>query len=230
MNTTPFAAAGSQRWLQVAVANAPELLDQALRRASAIDEDDSIDWKSPLAHEGFVEYRDGAVLRCLGIPALSKRPLTEFWPNGGPVWDALGKSRKGHLILVEAKAHIPEAASPPSKASQKSLQFIRKSLDEARRHYASRATADWSGSLYQYANRLAFQYLFSKVNGLPSRLVFLNFCNAADVGGPESEAQWHGATQLIHALLGLPDDLSKHGVFHAFVDARALLPKLPPES
>jgi hypothetical protein len=102
------------------------------------------------------------------------------------------------------------------------LKKIRQSLDEARRHYAPKATADWSGALYQYANRLAFQYFLAHVNRLPTRLLFLDFYNATDVQGPESEAEWRGATRLIHALLGLPPDLRKHGVFHAYVDARAL--------
>ncbi len=51
--------------------------------------------------------------------------------------------------------------------------------------------------------------------------MFLDFFNAEDVQGPESEAEWRGATRLIHPLLGLPPDLTKHGVFHAFVDARS---------
>jgi hypothetical protein len=180
-------------------------------------------WGSPLAAKKYEEYRDGAVLRCLGIKELSKRQLADFWPNRGPVWDALGRSRKGNLILLEAKAHIAEAASPRSMASEDSLRHIKRSLEESRKYFAPRAKAEWSGSLYQYANRLAFQYFFSKLNGLPSRLVFLNFCNAADVHGPESEEEWHGATRLIHALLGLPDDLSGKGVHHAFVDVRSLL-------
>jgi hypothetical protein len=216
----PFATAGSQRWLQIAIARTPRLLDESLHSAGAIDKGDSVEWKSPLSTEQFAEYRDAAVLRCLGVKKLPHRQLADFWPSRGPVWDALGISQQGKLLLVEAKAHIPEAASPPSKASPQSLAHIRHSLEEARRFYAPRATADWSGSLYQYANRLAFQYLFSQLNGLPSRLVFLDFCNAADVQGPESEAEWRGATRLIHALLGLPADLRGHGVFHAYVDAR----------
>jgi hypothetical protein len=198
------------------------LLNAELRRSGAIDHDESVMWKSPIASEGFIEYRDSAVLRCLGISGLPKRPLADFWPNRGPVWDALGVTTKGRFVLVEAKAHIAAAASPASTASPESLKRIRSALEEARKWYSPRANAKWDGSLYQYANRLAFQYFFSKVNGLPTRLVFLNFCNAADVSGPESEAEWHGATKLIHALLGLPDDLRRRGVFHAYVDARPL--------
>jgi hypothetical protein len=214
-----FARAGSQRWLQVAVARTPHLLDDAFRRAGAIDADDTITWLSPVANDSFVECRDGEVLRRLGIDSLPHRQLSEFWPRRGPVWDALGKSSQGQLLMVEAKAHIPEAASPPSKASEVPLALIRRSLEEARRFYAPRATVDWSGSLYQYANRLAFQYLFAHLNGLPTRLVFLDFYNAPDVEGPESEAEWRGATRLIHALLGLPASLDRHGVFHAYADA-----------
>ena len=174
----------------------------------------------PAATDGFAEYRDSAVLRCLGVDRLPNCSLAEFWPSRGPVWDALGVSQEGRLILVEAKAHIPEAASPPSRASVSSLAHIRRSLGEARSFYAPRATADWAGPLYQYANRLAFQYLFAHLNNLPSRLVLLDFYNASDVQGPESEAEWRGATRLIHALLGLPADLTRHGVFHAYIDAR----------
>ena len=218
----PYASAGSQRWLQIAVQEAPGLLDDALRKSGAIEAGDSVDWKSPLRTDQFAEYRDGEVLRCLGIAKLPTRSLAEFWPRRGPVWDALGRTKAGRLILVEAKAHIPEAASPPSQAQGDSLKLINESLIEARAHYAPKANADWSRTLYQYANRLAFQYLFAHVNRLPTLLVFLDFYNATDVGGPESEAEWHGATRLIHALLGLPADLSRHGVFHAYVDASAL--------
>ena len=217
-----FASAGSQRWLQIAIAKGANLLDESLRQAGAIEHDDSVNWACPRVEDNFAEYRDGAALRCLGIEKLPARQLSEFWPNRGPVWDALGKSNKGRLILVEAKAHIPEAASPGTKASESSIELIRSSLNEARSHYAPRATADWSGNLYQYANRLAFHYLLSHLNQRPSRLVFLDFVHAADVQGPESEHEWRGATRLIHALLGLPADLTRFGVFHAYVDVRRI--------
>jgi hypothetical protein len=231
MDTTAFAAKGSQRWLQIAVARAPGLLDVALRSSGAIGECETVTWGSPLAREDFAEYRDREALRCLGILDLAKRSLIQFWPPRGPVWDALGVASGRAKILVEAKAHIAEAASPGSKASEESLAHIRRSLEEARAWYGPRATADWTGPLYQYANRLAFHYLLSKLNGIPSRLVFLDFVNAEDVGGPATEAEWAGATQLIHALLGLPVDLRKFGVFHAYLDVgklRAALEDIPP--
>jgi hypothetical protein len=44
-----LATAGSQRWLQIAIARTPQLLDESLRTAGAIDKTDSVDWKSSLA-------------------------------------------------------------------------------------------------------------------------------------------------------------------------------------
>ena len=138
----------------------------------------------------------------------------------GPVWDALGISDKGLKILIEAKAHIAEAASPPSKATPESLELIRRSLAEARTWYAPKAKAEWSENLYQYANRLAFQYLLHKQNAISSRVVFIDFVNASDVGGPESEAAWKGATQLYACAAGITADIERFGVFHAYVDVR----------
>lgn len=221
MDNVAFALKGSQKWLQIAVAQR-SALEAALRRIGVIDTSETVSWRSPLAAHGFREYRDGEALRCLGIQELPARRLAEFWPARGPVWDALGVSSNGTPILLEAKAHIPEAASPGSKAEGPSSVLIRRSLAETRGYYAPRARADWFGPLYQYANRLAFHYLLSRLNGISSRLVFLNFCNATDVGGPHCQAEWEGATRLIHALLGLPSDLTKFGVFHAYLDVREL--------
>jgi len=217
-----YAEVGSQRWLQVAVNEAPHLVDAALIKAGAIEPGEHVQWRSPIAATRFEEYRDGAVLRLLGCQELTPA-LRDFWPNGGPMWDGLGVSSTGRLILLEAKAHIPEAASPASCASPESLLKIERALAEARALYAPRSNAVWSGTLYQYANRLAFQYFFNVLNGRDCRMVFLNFCNAHDVGGPQSPDEWRGATEMVHALLGLPSDLRRHGVHHAYLDVRQLL-------
>jgi len=215
-----FATAGSQRWLQIAVDRAPELLQSALRRAGAVKRNETVTWASPRAADGFKEYRDMAALTACGLaPTI---PLSQFWPARGPVWDALGRTSEGTAILVEAKAHIAEAASPGTRASEASKVLIETSLAAARRFYAPRAKAGWSGLFFQYANRLAYHYFLAHRNQLPTRLVFLYFVNADDVEGPMSEAEWHGASRLIHAALGLPKDLRRFGVFDAFVDARLL--------
>ena len=186
-----FASAGSQRWLQLAVNRKPQLLTSALQRSGAIGSRASVTWNSPLEADDFREYRDRtALLKAgVGVPNL-KKPLEQFWPARGPVWDALGLTSEGHPVFVEAKAHIPEAASPATKATAAASQdLIERSLCEARKFYAPRATANWSKLFYQYANRLAHQYFLIRLNDVPSALVFLYFLNADDMLGPMTKEE-----------------------------------------
>jgi len=138
------------------------------------------------------------------------------------VWDAIGITSEESPVFIEAKAHIPEAASPATNASPESRKLIKQSLEAARQFYAPRATSDWSSFFYQYANRLAYQYFLREMNGIKSTLVFLYFLNADDMLGPTSEEEWRGASHLIHAVLGVLKDLTAYGVFDAFLDTRLL--------
>jgi hypothetical protein len=213
---------GSQRLLQRAVNHRPELLHAALKRSGAVGRRESLRWASPLAVDQFREYRDSVALDRLGLTNRLKAPLNAFWPARGAVWDALGVAGQDRPILLEAKAHIPEAASPETKATPKSRELIEASLSQARRYYAPRSKTDWSRVFFQYANRLAFQFYLRDRNEINSSLVFLYFTNAVDMDGPTTEEEWQGATRLIHAVLGLPADLERWGVHHAYVDARQL--------
>jgi len=177
---------------------------------------------SPLESEKYHEYRDGAAFKRLGIQSRLGTPLSEFWPARGPVWDGLAVIGSGTPLLLEAKAHIPESASPGTKATPKSRTLIEKSLVEARRYISPRSKAIWSSTFYQYANRLAFQYYLRRVNDIRSRLVFLYFTNAVDVDGPRTVQEWKGAIRLIHSVLGIPAELKDFGVYEAFVDAKLL--------
>ncbi len=182
-----FALAGSQRWLQVAVNRKPQLLLSALQRSGAVGPGPSITWHSPLEADDFREYRDGRALAKAGITDL-KKPLEQFWPSRRPVWDALGTTPevKDHALFIEAKAHISETASPATRASATSRELIERSLGEARRFYAPRATAIWSNLFYQYANRLAHQYFLRLVDpGNYSRNGL--FCDGIPVLCGESE-------------------------------------------
>jgi hypothetical protein len=220
--TSDFAARGSQRWLQLAVNQRPELVNEPLRRVMGLGLDETITWVSPLAADACREYRDGDALRRVGIGELSTRPIKDFWPQRGPVWDGLARTASGRSVFVEAKAHIAEAASPGTRAGDSSRGLIVASLEEARRFYAPRATSEWSGTFFQYGNRLAHHYLLRVANGLPCALVFCYFINATDVGGPSSAIEWRGAIKLLHAVLGLPSDLEQHGIYDVFVDVRDL--------
>jgi len=200
----------------------PELLQSALHRSGAIGPREGLHWVSPLAGEDYCEYRDGAALKRLALEKRLRTPLSDFWPRRGCVWDGLGIAGDGRPVLVEAKSHLAEAASPGTKASEKSRVRIEQSLAEARRHYAPQSTADWSGVYYQYANRLAYQFFLKQTNAIQSSLVFLYFTHDVEMNGPASEEEWHGSSRQIHAALGLPADLKAFGVYDAFVDARLL--------
>ena len=213
---------GSQHWLQIAINRHPDLVQRALQRSGAIERPLTVAWHSPHKGDGYKEYRDQPALTLAGLRYLSGRALKDFWPARGPVWDAIGTASDGTPIFVEAKAHIPEAASPGSRANQESMLLIQQSLAEARRFYAPKASADWHGVFYQYANRLAHHYFLRKLNGIQAVMVFMYFTNAADMHGSTSELEWKGAIRLIHAVLGIPADLRASGVFEVFIDVREL--------
>src|SRR5208283_990903 len=101
---------GSQYWIQIAVNTGHEVLrgmvSDKLRKIQAQD----IDWKSPRATDQYVEYRDADFLELLGLKNHASS-LREFWPQGGPQWDALGITRQGQPLVVEAKGNISEMIS-----------------------------------------------------------------------------------------------------------------------
>jgi hypothetical protein len=215
-----FAKKGSQRWLQMAVNLRPEVLNAPLRSAMRLPAGAGIEWLSPLRHQKFVEYRDGATLDYCKV--LLKRPLHEFWPAGGPVWDGLAKTEGGDLLLVEAKAHIPEIVSGGTRASGARADKIRESLTRARNYFARNAEVDWSATFYQYANRLAHLHFLREDNGVPAHLVFIYFLNAGDVNGPRDRAEWEGAIKVVECYLGIRRTRLQKYVHKLFIDVRDL--------
>jgi hypothetical protein len=197
-----LAKKGSQKWLQILVNNRPDVLARELAPALRLAPGDQIRWLSPLESDAYSEYSDDAFLDRLNIN-LPKTSLEMFWPKRGPVWDGLGHTSRGDLILLEAKAHIAEMVSPPTAAGRTSLPKIRRSLNETKSFLGSKSLHDWASTFYQYTNRLAHLYLLRELNGLPTHLVFLYFINAADVAGPTTREEWEGATKLLHNFLGV---------------------------
>ena len=195
-------ARGSLKWIQEFVNNRTADLDAAIHTASDGRIATPLSWHSPLAEDEFAEYRDQVFLDRLDID-LSSRPLADFWPRFGPQWDALGTTAAGEPVLVEAKANIREIVSPPSGAADRSLEQIRTSLRESAEFLGASSSCDWSGTFYQYANRLAHLYLLHEVNGIDSWLVFIYFIGDDDVSGPGSEAEFRAALTVLHGALGL---------------------------
>jgi len=212
---------GSQKWLQVAIENnALSLNDPIAARLDIAPA--TIDWLSPLSDDDYAEYRDQAFLDRLDV-VLANRPLNEFWPRRGPQWDGLGRSEVGDLLLVEAKAHIGEMASPPSRASDRSLAIIGTSLAETQRYLNVPVGTNWTNTFYQYTNRLAHLYLLRVLNELPAWLVFVYFVGDADMNGPSAAAEWQAAIGGMYATLQLDHHhaLSKF-MIDVFVDVDGL--------
>lgn len=149
------------------------------------------------------EYRDQDFLNQIGIdnPEL---PLSSFWPANGPQWDALGVGDDNEVVLVEAKANVPEFVSPPTKAKDpKSLKLIEESLNETRVFMGVEAPADWKGALYQYTNRLAHLYYLREKLGKDAFLVWVYCVGDQDTQGPTSRREWQAAIQVAHEILGI---------------------------
>lgn len=214
---------GSQRQLQGYVNQHEATLSGAIMEAlpSRLEElGVCIRWVSPLAQDEYVEYRDKDFLRAVGIND-SEVELGKFWPRGGPCWDALGviSDRNGKLrpgvVLLEAKSHIPEIYGSGCQAGPHSLDLIERSLAAAKQWCGARADSNWTGSLYQSANRLAHLYFIQNRLRRPAWLVNLYFLN--DPIGPVDRDEWNVEIQKVKSSLGL--DAAVPGAIEIFLPA-----------
>jgi hypothetical protein len=192
---------GSQRDLQQLIENRPGLLNSRIKTSLGLSEQLEIEWVSPIPPD-YAEYSDDDFLRILDLDPNRIR-LNEFWPNGGPHWDALGKGNDGSIFLVEAKAHISEMVSSPSGAGEDSLNKIRGELERTKAFLHAKANVDWTTYFFQYANRLAHLQFLRFDNKLSAFLVFIYFIGDQDVKGPSTKEEWLGAIELVHSFLGI---------------------------
>ena len=227
--TDPAAAnRGSRRWLQVLVNCRPEMLNDAI--AQRLPElPDDVDWRSPLADDHYAEYRDQSFLDRLAgswyyrAPEQPQHDLADFWPRFGPQWDGLAVTDRGQILLVEAKAHIPEMVTAPTQARGESArQKIQDSLGRVKAFVNSKAPVDWATSFYQYANRLAHLYWMRQVNGHDAYLVNLFFINDREMNGPASEAEWQAAIRLQEVFLGVRQSSQTGYALDSWVGAHVL--------
>jgi hypothetical protein len=210
----PIGTKGSLAWMQALVNRYPDRLNTAVEAAMGADSG-SIRWVSPLADDDCAEYRDQGFLDKLGI-SLSRYSLTDFWPSGGPQWDALATTPTG-VVLVEAKAHLNELGSKCAAGSV-SLARIQESIRLVQRGIGLVGDADWTTQYYQYANRLAHLYLLRELNGIETDLVLLCFLNDHEMRGPQQKQQWLDAFDAVDGRLSIqPHPLLRH-VHHVFVD------------
>lgn len=192
---------GSLKWIQRAVNGRAEVLDAPI--LAAIPGASRIEWRSPLAGDDHAEYRDRAFLERVGAGDLAGE-LAGFWPSRGPQWDALGVTDQGDILLVEAKANLPEFHSPATQAGPVSRALIDKALAETAGAIGCVPAAPWAATHYQYANRLAHLW-FLRSRGRKAWLVLVNFLGDAAVNGPEEIAAWEAEYYAADAAMGLPE-------------------------
>lgn len=211
---------GSLRDIQILVNGFPDFFTNKIKEHIMI-ESDRIDWVSPLKDDDFSEYRDNGFIEKLGIQNLGTS-LSAFWPKRGPQWDALGRGNRNEVFLVEAKANIDEIVSPETKATEKSLVLIKKSLDDLKKYLNVNNKVDWSGTFYQYTNRLAHLYFLRVLNKLPANLIFVYFIGDDSVSGPKSVEEWNAALMVMKKYLGLSTHKLAKYIAEVFIDVKQI--------
>jgi hypothetical protein len=189
-----------------------------------------IRWVSPLAQEGYREYRDAEFLERVGLRGVAG-DLSAFWPTMGPSWDALGVVSdslgriKPGVILVEAKSHIAEIYGSGCQASPESLCKIEAAISHARSWCGVSTGENWLGPLYQSANRIAHLYFLHECLRTPAWLVNLYF--TGDPIGPADRLAWEREVARVKAQLGLttpvPNVVEVYLAALGDADANALL-------
>lgn len=212
------ATKGSQFWLQSLIDKNDCQLRRQVADAAKV-QPESLTWVSPLANDGWAEYRDDAFLEKLGVSPRAC-PLGKFWPARGPQWDALATAGK-YSILIEAKSHLDEMLSPPCGASLKSRATITRSLLEVQLQLGIASKIDWLGVGYQYTNRLAHLFFLRVLNRVPAHLVFVYFCNDPTWTSSVTREQWEGATRLLESMMGTKRHRLSRYVHHLYFDLRS---------
>lgn len=198
----PSNGKGSLKNIQLLVNNRSSLINTQLVSAFPKLIKHNISWMSPLATDNFAEYRDEDFIVRVSLNK-AKINLKSFWPNQGPQWDALAKTDKGAIILVEAKANIPEVVSPASGAKAvSSRKLIAKSLQATKDFLGVNNDIDWAGTFYQYTNRLAHLY-FLRSKGVEAYLVNTYFTGDKSVDGPATKEEWMAALIVVNKYLGI---------------------------
>jgi hypothetical protein len=206
---------GSKRHMQDAVAERADALAESIGETLPELRGRRLTWVSPLAANGYEEFYDEAFLGALGLGA-HRSALGEFWPSGGPNWDALAtvEGPEGGVVLVEAKAHVGETPDPDRclAKSPRSLALIEASLLRARAYFGVPDTAPrWTEHHYQVANRLAHLWWLHVECRVPTWLVLLGFTDSSDWRDPLTPDGWRSQVAATLVKLGMPE---KHPLSH----------------
>jgi hypothetical protein len=204
------AYAGSQLQTQLDVNKRTAELDTAIRVEFPQLVGATFDWRSPLVADNYREYYGAAFLERVDL-GQHVPDLEQFWPSRGPQWDALAVLRRPDddrpgVLLVEGKSYTDEmlkgapTTSPPGTPNR---QRIDESLSWAQQRIGMQggtAAADWTGVLYQNANRLAHLVWLSSL-GIEAWFVHALFVE--DPHRPTTADEWAVAVKTANQRLGL---------------------------
>jgi hypothetical protein len=150
---------GSLRRIQEFVNDRATELDSTLAVASGGRVAGPVNWRSPLKDDEYAEYCDGGWLERLGLE-LPQRSLDSFSPRRGPQWDALGMTAANEPMLVEANP-LSRRSSPWNGGDGSLTRQNQGVFREVADFLGVKSSCDWTGTFYQYANRLAHLYLLN---------------------------------------------------------------------
>ena len=201
VDSTGRARAGSQLQIQTHVNERTHALNSAVSQSLARYgvHEKSLHWVSPLAADSYSEYQDVEFLGRVGLGGFAPQ-LLHFWPRGGPCWDALAQF-EGGCLLVEAKSHVPEIYGGGCGASPASKQKIKAALDVTKAWLGVSPNVDWTGRLYQSANRYACLYFLREIARVEAFLVNVYF--TGDPRTPTTREGWNAEIVCINRELGL---------------------------
>ena len=218
-----YSEKGSTKDIQILVNKNVTMINRKIKLYfSAFGRTEEIIWTSPIEEDDFAEYRDDDFLLRVGLDP-NEVQLNKFWPIRGPLWDALAMTDAGKIILVEAKAHIPEIVSSQTNAKKESKTLIRKSLNETKRFMGVTDTVDWSGKFYQYTNRLSHLYYLREKRKKEVFLINIYFIGDTTVSGPKSRLEWESALKVLKTYLGISKNKMAKFMTELFIDVNELI-------
>lgn len=180
---------GSQKWMRYFANEGKDLLNDSLFELDSSLE--SIEWLYPLKENAYKEPR-------LQQTNLFDRADLKFWPERGPVWDAVARFGDNGILLVEAKAHTSEPSSVCGAKDNDSKTKIVKALGETFDKlsgglvFGGKRPECWMEGNYQLANRLAFLHHLDELKdktGMQVRLLLLYFIGDTS-HKPTTREQW----------------------------------------
>ena len=189
-------------------AERPTEFDRLLLGASGA-QDGHLRWHYPIGAE---REREPQGVDFIDNPEV-QRLWGEFWPQRGRAqcWDGvatLESNGTSEWVLIEAKANAVELVTSPCGASKDGgLDQIVKALGRVKRELGVHRDYPWTGTYYQYANRLAALFFLNTIARLPARLLNVYFMGDRFPDGracPADESEWRPLIEARRITLGLP--------------------------